>query len=922
MLLVERDWELEELGKVFEECRQGGGRLVLVNGPCGGGKTSLLERLGEQVTAAGGRFSMATGRRIEVAGQLGIVERLFRSPQAPVELCEALDQALEEVAGLDLGCDFARQSPSPVMTGLVTAIAGYLAGSPGVICVDDTQYADAASLQVLSLLLGRIEELPLLLVLVEPNGMSTLPMSFQAEARRVRRVLHFRLNLLSRTGTAQVLAGHVGGPMAERLADEFHELTGGNPLLVSALVEECGEGLTQTDQDWRHLTGGDRFTGAVLACTYHGDSDTFRIASCLAVLGAEATVDRVARLADVHGSAVVKVIRGLSSAGLVTDGRLRQPELCTALLVHVPPTEVAELHLHASRLLYDAGLPVATVARHLIAADVGTDSWACGVLLDAATEARDRDDLEFAVECLDAAAQSCSTDADRAVVKMVRCLVEQRNSPQVAHRSLESLVAAVRAGDLRHGDISQLVMVLAWNGRLTEARECLDLVGELDDSFSERGRMELQLARERFELIYPPEPESAAQPKRRSVGDHRTLAARTIRTVFANGGNDQTASVATSILDGTELNERTIGTITDALYLLVFSGRPDAALLHCEARYQDAVARGSRTWQGLLAGARAFIAMRQGDHVTAEGRAKVAFAAISPAAWGAGVAAPLAACVTANVALGKIGEAAKWLNTPVPEALFQSRFSPLYQYAWGEYHLADGRPEIALEEFLASGERLVKWNMDVPSVLAWRISAAEACLALGDVAQARQLLESHDRRPGTRQPRIRAAFLRVLAATKPLKERPALLQEALTALAGGTDRSETIRVLADLGQVLAYLGMSGRARSIASRAWTMAREAGLEALCAQRLSPSLSAHLEVSEEADTDFQATLSQSELAVAKLAALEHTNREISRKLNITVSTVEQHLTRVYKKLGADGRHEIAILLQVNAAKWAVPE
>lgn len=45
--------------------------------------------------------------------------------------------------------------------------------------------------------------------------------------------------------------------------------------------------------------------------------------------------------------------------------------------------------------------------------------------------------------------------------------------------------------------------------------------------------------------------------------------------------------------------------------------------------------------------------------------------------------------------------------------------------------------------------------------------------------------------------------------------------------------------------------------------------------------------------------AGLSASERRVALLAAEGYTNREISARLFITVSTVEQHLTRVYRKM-----------------------
>ena len=52
----------------------------------------------------------------------------------------------------------------------------------------------------------------------------------------------------------------------------------------------------------------------------------------------------------------------------------------------------------------------------------------------------------------------------------------------------------------------------------------------------------------------------------------------------------------------------------------------------------------------------------------------------------------------------------------------------------------------------------------------------------------------------------------------------------------------------------------------------------------------------------------LSEAERRVAELAARGHKNREISRMLYVTVSTVEQHLTRIYRKLGVNSREVLS--------------
>ncbi|WP_454325005.1 helix-turn-helix domain-containing protein [Streptomyces ambofaciens] len=50
-----------------------------------------------------------------------------------------------------------------------------------------------------------------------------------------------------------------------------------------------------------------------------------------------------------------------------------------------------------------------------------------------------------------------------------------------------------------------------------------------------------------------------------------------------------------------------------------------------------------------------------------------------------------------------------------------------------------------------------------------------------------------------------------------------------------------------------------------------------------------------------------------MAALAAFGHTNREIAAQLHVTVSTVEQHLTRVYRKLNIARRQDLPPQLRI---------
>jgi DNA-binding CsgD family transcriptional regulator len=61
----------------------------------------------------------------------------------------------------------------------------------------------------------------------------------------------------------------------------------------------------------------------------------------------------------------------------------------------------------------------------------------------------------------------------------------------------------------------------------------------------------------------------------------------------------------------------------------------------------------------------------------------------------------------------------------------------------------------------------------------------------------------------------------------------------------------------------------------------------------------------------------LSDAERRVASLAAQGCTNRQIAGKLFVTISTVEQHLTRVYRKLQINSRSNLPTSLLSEASR-----
>lgn len=122
------------------------------------------------------------------------------------------------------------------------------------------------------------------------------------------------------------------------------------------------------------------------------------------------------------------------------------------------------------------------------------------------------------------------------------------------------------------------------------------------------------------------------------------------------------------------------------------------------------------------------------------------------------------------------------------------------------------------------------------------------------------------------------------------------------------DHAELVRALFDLGRVYAGLREMPQARSRERLGHFIANRGQLAPASRRRIA---------------DRVARLTEAEGRVADLAASGFTNREIAYALNVTPSTIEQHLTRVYRKLDVPHRLELPMALtdfrpSVPALTW----
>ncbi|MBB2747208.1 LuxR family transcriptional regulator [Microbispora sp. NBRC 16548] len=896
--LVERHEQIRQLDSLLADCLSHRGRVALLEGPIGTGRTALLSGLAERAQLSGVRCLHASCSPAERALPYGVVGQLLQDMPRPDGPDDRVGRLLADLtpAGDGPHTDPGQGRSVLIHHELSLALLELAEREPLLITVDDLRHADVPSLHFLLHLVRRVGAARVLVVLADEASPRPPHLRFLAELSRRPELCRLRLGPLSPAGTARVAAGRLGSP-----PPDLHEISGGNPLLLGALVEDV------------RVAGSPRPEGyglALLSCLHRGESATLAAARALAILGDTADPGELRRLASLTPEAAQTALDALNAARILDQGRFRHPVARTAVLDDLTPAERSELHSRAARLLHDQGAPAPRVAGHLLEADNAQDPWAPAVLSEAAEHALLDDRAEQAARCLRLAHRHLSAEGERAAIRVRLAGAEWQTSPSTAARHLAPLVTSAVAGRLGQADGLALVGQLLWFGRGEEALRVLNrLRAEARPEAGGPRDVEVWLA-----YAHPPLARGRRTPvlavERRiavpAPGDDPQLhAAAILADGLTRGRSHEVVGRAEQVLRDLPLHPRNPWTVEAALlavHTVLRAGRLDVAAAWRDRRSAEEDGDGhADTRTAFFAAAQAEIALRMGDLAGAMREAGSALTRLSPKSWGVAVGYPLGTLVLAATRAGDHDEAARHLALAVPEAMFHSRHGLHYLYARGHHYLATGHAHAALADFLACGELIRGWGLDTSGPVSWRTDAAEAWLRLGNRDQARRLIRDQLSRPDGRGP-----ALRLLAAASPASRRIPLLTEAVDLAEASGDRYEQARVLADLSRVHAT-GNRRRARHLLRQALHVANMCGMRPLAQELLSVQADLGDAESMADGLDAIASLTDSEHRVASLAVLGYTNREIAAKLYITLSTVEQHLTRVYRKLGVRRRKDL---------------
>ncbi len=339
--LIGRRLELAWLSDAADAARAGRGALVLVCGEAGVGKTRLVSSaLRDPLRGAAQPIGTPAYGPVAAALRAG----LRRHPGA----LDGLGPLREHLALVlpELGPPAATSDRPTVFEAIRRGLAAF---APAVVALDDLQWSDGATLELLAALAPALPELPLLIVGAyrsDEVGRGHPLRRLRADLRRAHVLRELPLAPLGASDTARLIAQVTGEEPSPELARALYERTHGVPFFVEELAGGAGP-IPETIRD------------AVLQRTASLSAAARAAADTAAVAGTgfplELALDELLELGLIRET---EPGRAAFRHGLVRD----------ALYADIASARRRTLHAEAAERLSAEGAPSAAIAAHLLAA--------------------------------------------------------------------------------------------------------------------------------------------------------------------------------------------------------------------------------------------------------------------------------------------------------------------------------------------------------------------------------------------------------------------------------------------------------------------------------------------------------------------------------------------------------------------------
>ena len=365
--IMGRDGELEILITLARDAASGRGRLVLIEGEPGIGKTSLLRAFLEGATGLLPRVVAGVAEEFD--------QRLpFATVGSCLEPLAAGDLLVAEVLALIRGAG----AEYPVIESVLALVEKWCAAGPVAVAVDDLHWADSASVLLLHRL-GRVAgQLPLLLAATRRSGAGGPDTDALTRTWLGHGAAQVVLGPLPEAAVNRLVADLAGGQPGPALRGLVSGAAG-NPLYIRELVGGLAQGRrlraagkeVDVDSSSDHLGLSPTLGAAIARRVEFLSEQTRELLRVAALLG---SAFEVAEVAAVLGRPVTELLGQVSEAtgtGVLTmlPDRLafRHPLVRAVLADSLPSSARQALHGQIAQALVTRAAPE-RVAEHLLAA--------------------------------------------------------------------------------------------------------------------------------------------------------------------------------------------------------------------------------------------------------------------------------------------------------------------------------------------------------------------------------------------------------------------------------------------------------------------------------------------------------------------------------------------------------------------------
>lgn len=929
--LLERDREIAEAARLIESIGEGEGRLLLVEGAAGSGKTRLLRAIRDLAHERGATTLLARASELERQSPFNAVRSLLEPAVARATDAER-DALLAGAAGASRNLlDPEARRPAGAdeafnllhgLTWLAINIAGR---APLVLLVDDAHWLDSPSARFLAYLADRLEDAPILLVAAlrpaepgAPHALARLGLKPHATV--------LRPSPLSEAAVAALAEEALSARPTEAFARACHAATGGNPFAVhSLLVDLAADGVRPDDAAAAGLAErlpADIERALRLRLESLPDSAT-RLARAVAVLGDGCSARTAAELGELDAHDAAETSELLVRVDILAPGRglgFTHPLARAAVYRGMPSAQRSHLHSRAAGMLAGAAAPD-RLAPHLLEVDPAGDASVVATLRAAARGARSLGGRGAAIAFLrralaepPAPPQRFGTLADLGMAEvqaweMAAGIGHLREAVELAPDAVRRAeVAMVLAGAHRGmsdfmGAVAVLEGELARLGDRDEETvrvlESTVLLNAVQDAAAHRA------LRER------PRP-SADDLEGATRGERRLLMVLAFEALMSGEPRDRGLVLARRALAGAPpIRDEPAG---NTIVLFPLTGMIEAGA-HAECyelldwMVDDARRQGSLVGYVTSAAFRAHARWLAGDLDDAEADAVSAWSLLRETPGRVNAAQALGVLIDALVARGDLaGAEVELAESGLADAPADQVNLLMLAAARLRLRLAQRRWDAALAESDRLDAACDALGVAISGTLERSPNRALVLLGLGRAEEAAETAAAEVRRAR----RYGAAYavsaaLRAHGLALGGPDGADRLADAVEAADAAGARLHLARALLDHGAALRRLGHKRDAREPLRRALDIASRCGAHAT-AEEAHAELLATGARPRRAALSGAASLTARERRVARLAADGLSNPDIAQTLFITRRTVEKHVGEVLRKLEVSSRTEIA--------------